>query len=220
MPIDLERAHFNMVEQQVRPWEVLDEKVLEALHNVKREDFVPAAHRRLAYADLEIPLAHGECMMKPVVEGRMLQALDIKFSDAILEIGTGTGYITACLAALGREVTSIDLHQDFIEEATRKLQEKNVANAQLQVADAMRSFECDYEFDAICVTGAAAAMPEKFKKWMKPAGGRMFIVTGDSPAMQAKLVTRLDHGNWVEETLFETDLRYLAHASPIKQFTF
>lgn len=217
MNIDFERSRFNMIEQQIRPWDVSNPQVREALAFVKREDYVPAAHRELAFADTALPLAHGEFMMKPVVEGRMLHALAVDSSDQVLEVGTGSGYITACLGHLAREVLSVEIHDDLAERARRQLFSNRVTNVRVMTADALGSFDPKREFDAIVLTGAVYREPEKFRHWLK-LGGRLFLICGESPAMEARLVTRLTHDRFSEESLFETDLPYLMNAAPPKRF--
>lgn len=216
MTIDFQQARFAMVEQQVRPWDVLDPRVLETLMTVRREDFVPARHRKLAFADLPLPLEHGEVMMKPVLEGRMLQAMAIEPGDEVLEIGTGSGFITACLAALAREVTSIDRHADFVERTRARLASDGVTNVRLETADAF-AWQPTHGFDAICVTGAVATDPERFGAWLKP-GGRLFVIHGQSPVQEAVLVTRRGEG-FHRESLFETDVPYLHGAEPAPHFS-
>jgi protein-L-isoaspartate(D-aspartate) O-methyltransferase len=217
MAMNFEQARQNMVENQVRPWEVLDFRVLDVLSRVHREDFVAEAHRNLAFADLCLPLGHGEVMMKPVVEGRVLQALELQPTDEVLEIGTGSGFLTACMAHLAQRVTSIDIHADFIETARVRLGKSGIANVKLEVAEAVIAYEPHALFDAIVVSGAVHAIPERFLRWLKP-GGRVFAVRGDSPAQQALLLTHEANGHHREEQLFETDLPYLAHAAPSKRF--
>ncbi|MBW8311972.1 MAG: protein-L-isoaspartate O-methyltransferase [Rhizobium sp.] len=216
MTIDFQQARYAMVEQQVRPWDVLDPRVLETLMTVRREDFVPARHRKLAFADLPLPLEHGEVMMKPVVEGRMLQAMAIEPGDEVLEIGTGSGFITACLAALARDVTSIDRHADFIERTRARLASEGVTNVRLETANAF-AWQPAHGFDAICVTGAVATDPERFGAWLKP-GGRLFVIHGQSPVQEAVLVTRRGEG-FHRESLFETDVPYLHGAEPAPHFS-
>jgi len=219
MSLNVEQARYNMVEQQVRPWDVLDARVLDVLASVRREDFVPAAHRNLAFADLSLPLGHGEVMMKPVVEGRVLQALALEPDERVLEIGTGSGFLTACLARLAGEVVSIDRHADFVEAARRKLQAAGIGNVRADVADAMRGFKPGQEFDAVVVTGAVYTLPERFRDWVK-IGGRLFVIEGESPAMQARLLTRRSTDAFESQSLFETDLPYLSDCAPPKRFTF
>lgn len=215
MTMNFEQARFAMIEQQVRPWDVLDPRVLDTLMAVHREDFVAAAHRQLAFADLPLPLAHGEVMMKPVVEGRMLQALSVEPGDEVLEIGTGSAFITACLARLGRAVTSIDVHADFIETARLRLGQAGVSNVRLDVADALQ-WEPGRQFDAIAVTAAVATVPATFSEWLKP-GGRLFVIRGYSPVQEAVRIVR--NGDDLQvESLFETDVPYLRGAAPVPQF--
>lgn len=216
MTIDFQQARFAMVEQQVRPWEVLDPRVLDVLMTVRREDFVPARHRKLAFADLPLPLEHGEVMMKPVLEGRLLQALGLAPEDDVLEVGTGSGFVTACLCALAREVVSIDIHADFVERVRARLQSDGVTNARLEQADAL-AWQPGRQFDAVCVTGAVATDPERFGAWLKP-GGRLFVIHGLSPVQEALLVTRRGDG-FHRESLFETDVPYLRGAEPVPHFS-
>ena len=216
MTIDFQQARFAMVEQQVRPWDVLDPRVLETLMTVRREDFVPTRHRKLAFADLPLPLEHGEVMMKPVVEGRLLQALALAPSDEVLEVGTGSGFITACLANLAREVTSIDRHADFVERTRARLVAEGVTNVRLETADVF-AWEPGRQFDAICITGAVATHPERFAGRLRP-GGRLFVIHGQSPVQEAILITR-DGDGFLRESLFETDVPYLHGAEPAPQFT-
>jgi len=215
MPIDFQQARHAMVEQQVRPWDVLDPRVLDTLMHVPREDFVPPRHRKLAFADLPLPLEHGEAMMKPVLEGRMLQALALAPSDEVLEIGTGSGFVTACLAHLARDVVSIDRHADFVERARQRLAGERVTNVRIDVADAF-SWQPGRQFDAIAVTAAVAKDPEYFGQWLKP-GGRLFVVHGLSPVQEALRITRRGDG-FHRESLFETDLAYLHGAAPAPTF--
>ncbi len=215
MPIDFQTARNTMVEQQVRPWEVLDPRVLDALSSVPREQFVPAAYRTLAYGDLPLPLAHGETMMKPVVEGRLLQALGLSPGDEVLEIGTGSGYVTACLARLAREVVSVDLLEDFTRQARERLEALGVGNVRLETADAL-AYAPARKFDAVAITGAVADVPAAFSHWLKP-GGRMFVVHGASPAQTASVATWRGERLHLEG-LFETDIPYLRGAEPVPRF--
>lgn len=213
MSIDYAKTRETMVEQQVRPWEVLDPRVLDTLVTVPREQFVPEAVRALAYTDMELPLGNGESMLKPVVEGRALQALLPQAGESVLEIGTGSGYLTACLARLGREVTSLEIDPELADRARAALAAQGVANAKVETADAY-AWTSDHRFDVICVTGAAVVIPAHFREWLA-AGGRMFIVHGESPAMQAARV----HADGSVDSLFETDLRYLKGGAPTPRFT-
>jgi protein-L-isoaspartate(D-aspartate) O-methyltransferase len=217
MPLDFERARFNMIEQQVRPWEVLDLRVLEAMGKVRREDYVPARFRKLAFADVEIPLEHGETMAKPIMQGRMLQALEVQPDDSVLEIGTGSGYITACFAHLGREVLSVDRHADLAQRARERLAESGLTNVRVEAGDALRDWSPGRSFDAICVNGAVDAVPQRLLEWIAP-GGRMFVVRGQAPAMEAVLLRRLADGSIGTDSLFETEIPYLHGAEPTQRF--
>jgi len=219
MNMNFDQARFNMVEQQVRPWEVLDERVLGLFESIRREDFVPLRYRKMAFADLAIPLDHDQFMMKPVVEGRLLQALDIKADETALEIGTGSGFITACLANLALRVVSVDIFEQFTIDAAAKLKEKEIENVELETGDAMGDWQPEQAHDLVVVTGSVEFVPEQFMGWVNP-GGRLFAVCGDSPAMQAKLFTRLNVSDWREESLFETDLPRLVNATHAPEFEF
>ena len=213
--IDYAKARELMVEQQIRPWDVFDPRVLAVLAEVPREDFVPDAHRTLAYADIALPLGHGESMMKPVVEGRALQALELTPGDDVLEIGTGSGFLAACLGRLAREVVSLECHPDLADAARARLAAHGVGNVNVIASDAF-SWDSSRRFAAICVTGAVSSIPSRFVEWLQP-NGRMFIVRGRSPAMEAVLL-RNQSGSPRIESLFETDLPYLAGASPAPTF--
>lgn len=215
MSIDLNLARENMIKQQIRPWEVLDQRVLDCFAAVPRDHYVPEAYRAVAYSDVSIPLGEGEHMMKPVVEGRMLQALELTGSENVLEIGTGSGFITACLARLSHEVTSLDIHADFTERARARLQADGYVNVRLETADAL-SWQPGRQFDAIAVTAAVAENPERFVEWLRP-GGRLFVVHGLSPVQEALLLTREGEG-LLRESLFETDIPYLRGAEPAPRF--
>lgn len=215
--IDYAKARELMVEQQVRPWEVLDPRVLDVLATLPREDFVPAAQRALAYTDIALPLPHGERMMKPVVEGRALQALALDPGDDVLEIGTGSGYLAACLGRLAREVVSLEQHADLADDARARLHALHLGNVNVIHADAF-AYQTERRFSAICVTAAVDTIPARFVEWLQP-GGRMFVIRGRSPAMEAVLLHN-DAGQPRIESLFETDLPYLAGAAPQPVFEF
>ena len=219
MAMNFEQARLNMVENQVRPWEVLDGRVLDVISRVHREDFVAIDHRQLAFADLCLPLGHGEVMMKPVVEGRVLQALSLRATDHVLEIGTGSGFLTACLASLCARVTSVDIHADFSASAGQRLRSAGITNASLVTGEAVNDWAPDELFDALVVTGAVATVPARWLTWLKPEA-RALIVRGQSPVQHATLLTHEGAGRYREETLFETDLPYLTHAEPLKRFVF
>ena len=218
MSLNVELARNNMIEQQVRPWDVLDERVLGALSAVRREDFVPEALQSLAFTDMQLPLGHGEVMLKPVLEGRLLQAAAPLRSESVLEIGTGSGFLTACLAHLGGNVTSVELRADFVEAARARLKATDARNVHIEHADAVNDYDPRQQFDVMIVTGAVAVLPPRWREWIKP-GGRLVAIAGISPVQHAILCTRDSAGEWSSEPLFETDLPYLAHAAPAPQFT-
>ena len=219
MTMNFERARFNMVEQQVRPWEVLDARVLSLFERIHREDFVPVRYRKFAFSDLSIPLDHDQVMMRPNVEGRMLQALELDEDETVLEIGTGSGFITACLAHLAKQVVSVDLFENFTQAAGRTLSEKDISNVELFTGDVMRGWQPEQAHDVVVVTGSVPVVPENFQGWVNP-GGRLFVITGESPAMEARLMTRLNATDWKEESLFETDLMPLVHSEEKPVFEF
>jgi protein-L-isoaspartate(D-aspartate) O-methyltransferase len=199
-----ETAKFNMIEQQVRPWEVLDNQVLLTLDKIDREDFVREAYKGLAYADCQIPLGHGVSMLPPTIEGRMLQALLIEAEDEVLEVGSGSGYVTACLAHLAHRVSSFDSDTDIIDFA-----KTNVANCGQDNVNfgqrGLTQIEATEAYDVIAVTGSLPSVPENLKQALK-TGGRMFVIVGNSPVMQALLITRIGASEWKTQSLFETDL--------------
>jgi protein-L-isoaspartate(D-aspartate) O-methyltransferase len=216
MTMNVEHARHAMIEQQVRPWDIVDLQVLAAMSAVPRENFVPAAYRDLAFADTALPIGHGETMFKPVLEGRMLQALKLQANDEVLEVGTGSGYITACLASLCRSLVTVDLHADFIAGAKERLAALDLNNVRFEQADAL-AFDPGQQFDAIAVTGAVTDVPQVFLDWLRP-GGRLFIIHGQSPAQEAVCLTRSAQG-FDTESLFETDIPYLVGAQPVDRFS-
>ena len=197
-------AKHNMIEQQIRPWEVLDSQVLNVLSEIDRANFVKDIYKGLAYADCQIPLANQAKMFPPVVEGRMLQALLINENDSILEIGSGSGYITACLATLGKEVLSLDVDADNLDFARQNTTQAGLTNIEYKQANCL---EVDFDelYDVIAVNGSVSEIPENLKQALNP-GGRMFIIQGSSPVMHALLVTRTGDAEWIQQSLFETDL--------------
>lgn len=217
--MNFEQARFNMVEQQIRTWEVLDERVLELLETIQREDFVPLRYRKMAFTDMQIPLGHGQYMMKPVVEGRLLQALELKPDETVLEIGTGSGFITACLAKLAKHVVSVDIHEQFSREAAAKLKEKDIHNIEFETGDVMGDWQPEQAHDIVVVTGSVLEIPDQFRGWVNPRG-RLFVVCGEAPAMEAKLLTKLNATQWREESLFETDLARLINSDKSPEFEF
>lgn len=211
-------ARQQMVNQQVRGWNVYDTRVLDMLRELPREHFVPAGFETLAFADVEIPLGHGEAMMTPTIEGRMLQALGLEGHEKVLEVGTGSGFMTACLARLSDHVTSIDIHGDFVTAAARKLEQLGIDNVVIATMDAMAGLP-DGLFDAIAVTGSVECFEPRFVEALSNHG-RLFIVEGSAPAMEAKLVQRTDEHDWQTISLFETNLKPLVHGALPPQFKF
>jgi len=217
--MNFEQARFNMVEQQIRPWDVLDSRVLTVLESVHREDFVPVRYRKLAFADLEIPLAFGQSMMRPKIEGRTLQALSLQEHETVLEVGTGSGFMAACLSRLAQHVISVDCHEDFLSEAKMRLADHGIENVELFHGNVMRGWQPEQAHDVVVVTGSVPHIPEIFRGWVNP-GGRLFVITGESPAMQAMLLTRIGVTEWQEASLFETDLARLENSEPAPGFEF
>ena len=216
--MNTEFARQQMVEQQVRVWDVSDSTVRGVLGTVARERFVPAGFENVAYADTEIPLGHGHVMLRPIIEGRLLQALTLMPAHEVLEIGTGSGYLTACLAAMSKSVISIDVHADFIQMAERHLEEAGVSNAKLSVMDATRDLP-DGRFDAIAITAAVTDIDERYTAKLND-GGRLFIVVGESPVMSACLITRNADGSLSRSSLFETDIPALENVPVKPRFSF
>ena len=216
--MDFEQARFNMVEQQVRTWEVLDQEVLDLLFAVRREDFVPPAYRALAFADLEIPLGDGERMWTPKMEARVLQELELKGSESVLEIGTGSGYLTALLARLAGEVVSVEINPRLLVEGRAHLAATGVRNARVQGGDGARGWG-DETYDAIVLTGSTPVLPDAWLKQLKP-DGRLFAVIGDLPVMTARLTRWTAPGAIVHEDLFETVIAPLKNAPQPARFVF
>lgn len=213
MTIDYSHARELMVEQQIRPWDVLEIRVLDVLARLPREAFVAESHKALAYADIELPLGFGQKMMKPVIEGRTLQALDLQPGEEVLEIGTGSGYLSACMGELAREVLSLEIQPELAATARARLDAAGLGNnVRIETADALH-WETERRFDAICVTAAVDTIPSRFTQWLRP-GGRLFVIRGQSPVMEAALVK----ADGTTESLFETDIDYLRGAAPAPQF--
>ena len=217
--MNLEQARLNMVESQIRPWEVLDQTVLDLLLTIKREEFVPEKYRTLAFADMEIPLGHGEVMLAPKIEARMLQELDIRKTDKILEVGTGSGYVTALLSKLGGQVISVERLGEFSQGAARKLAGHGISNAQLIVGDAAEGWPALATYDVILLTGSVPVLPESFQRQLA-AGGRLLAVVGDEPVMTATLVNRVAAGAFNSVGLFETSIPPLRNVKQPERFVF
>jgi len=216
---DLETARFNMIAQQIRPWEVIDERVLETLATVPRERFVDDAYQGLAFADVALPIGEGQAMMKPVQEARMLQALAVQPGDSVLEIGTGSGFVTACLAHLGGVVTSYEIQPALSEAAAGRLAALKVRNVELVAGDGLHASLAPASFQVIAVTGSLPTYPGHLEELLAP-GGRLFVVVGEEPAMTAMLVTRNDGGEIWRENLFETVVPALQNALQPDPFRF
>lgn len=217
--LNLEQARFNMIEQQIRPWDVLDFRVLDALRSVRREFFVASEYRLQAFSDVMLPLAHGQCMMSPVVEGRVLQALNVQEGERVLEVGTGSGFMAACLAQMGGHVTSVEIFDDISEEARRVLNEQGYTEVNLETGDASQGWNDQHVYDVIAITGGLTTLPEAYKQKLS-VGGRLFAVLGYEPAMQSVLLTRESENEWHVDSLFETSLPYFINADPVPKFSF
>ncbi len=200
--MDFEQARFNMIEQQVRPWDVLAPDVLDLLGAVRREDFVPAAYRNLAFTDMEIPLPAGECMLAPRVEARMLQELAPRKHEWVLEIGTGSGFVAALLGHCAAQVMSLEMHPELADTAQRRLRQSGVMNATVRCMDASRELPPG-EFDAILLSGSVAEIPAALVERLKP-GGRLCAIVGDAPVMHGQLLTRVGAGENKVVDLFDT----------------
>lgn len=217
--MDFNLARQNMIEQQIRPWEVLDQQTLDLFQSIHREEFVPDGYRQLALADVNIPLAHGEITMTPKVEARLLQSLAVTGEDKALEIGTGCAFLTALLACVAREVHSVDLYPDFTAAAATKLARYGLSNAVFHTGDAVNGWTAQAPYDVIAVTGSVPVLTESFQNQLN-LQGRLFVIVGIPPVMEALLITRLGEHEWSRETLFETDLPPLVGAPEPPRFRF
>jgi protein-L-isoaspartate(D-aspartate) O-methyltransferase len=215
--MDTLAARQQMVDQQIRTWEVLDPRVLDVFSAVPREVFVPAAYRELAFADASIPIGMGQTMLAPKIQGRILQALSVSGSDQVLEIGCGTGYLSACLSLLGASTRAIDIHPQFTAGAAANLAQVPAARVELTTRDA---FDGELgEFDVIAVTGSLPIYDPRFERSLK-VGGRLFAIVGAPPVMDAILVRRVDSNEWIRESLFETVVEPLINAAAAQRFVF
>ncbi len=217
--MNLEQARFNMVEQQIRPWNVLDTDVLDLLMAVKREDFVPEDHQALAFADIEIPLGHGATMLNPKIEARIMQAVQAKKSDKVLEVGAGSGFLTALLATKADHVYALEIVPELAEMARVALAKAGIVNAQVEVGEGAKGCTTHAPFDVIVMGGALSAIPPELLGQLK-AGGRLFAFVGDAPCMSAQLVTCSAPGVYQTETLFETVVQALANSPKATRFVF
>ena len=219
MSIDFERARRTMLDQQIRPWDVVDQRVLDAIATSPREDYVPAQYRTLAFVDMNIPLAHAQVMMSPKLEARLLQALTIETNDKILEVGTGSGYVTSLLAKLGRHVTSVEIFPDFTTQAAQKLAAHGIDNVTLETGDAARGWTRGAPYDVVFITGSLPLAPDAFRSQLAP-GGRLVAIVGNAPAMEARLIERLEGHNFRARSLLETVLPPLVNAPAPARFVF
>lgn len=214
---NMELSRRNMIEQQIRPWDVLDARVLDLLKKVKREQFVPHSHREMAFMDIEIPLGFGAFMWQPRLEARVLQDAQIKPGDHVLEVGSGSGYLTALLSRIAKQVTSVEIVPELHAFAEKNLAAHHIDNVKLELGDAAQGWEGSY--DAIVLTGSLPVLPEAFQNSLKP-GGRLFAIVGDAPAMQAQLITCRAPGVFETEKLFETSVAPLQNALQPERFVF
>jgi len=222
-PMNFEQARFNMVEQQIRTWEVLDQDVLDLLYVVPREDFVPAAYRALAFSDMEIPIGQGvssrERMMTPKMEARIVQELAVKKSDRVLEVGTGSGYLSALLAHRAAHVLSVEISPQLAQFGRDNLARHGVENITLEIGDAARGWSGQGPYDVIALGGSTPVLPRSFLGQLAP-GGRLFAVVGDAPVMVAKLVTCTVPGAFAIAELFDTVVAPLENAQRPSRFEF
>jgi protein-L-isoaspartate(D-aspartate) O-methyltransferase len=216
--LDIASARRQMIEQQVRAWDVLDAAVLAVMERVPREEFTPPAYRDLAFADMCVPLGHGQAMLSPMLEGRVLQSLAIQPEERALEIGTGSGYFAACLGGLARQVRSLEIFPDLADAARDSLVRTGVGNVTVETLDAM-TLASDGAYDVIALTASLPARDPRFERALA-VGGRMFVVVGEGPVMEARLVTRIGPDEWLRESLFETAIDPLVHAARPSRFVF
>ncbi|MDQ2821742.1 MAG: protein-L-isoaspartate O-methyltransferase [Pseudomonadota bacterium] len=217
--MNIEQARFNMIEQQIRPWNVLDQDVLNVLHIVKREQYVPAACASLAFADTEIPLGNGATMLNPKIEARILQDLQIKKHENVLEVGAGSGYMAALLANKARHVTTVEINPALKEMAQQNLAKANVTNVTVELGNGSEGWTTGAPFDVIVISGALEVLPEVFKKQLK-VGGRIAAIVGVAPVMQCVIITRVAEAAWDTVQVFETNIKALASAPQPSHFEF
>jgi len=217
--MDLNQARFNMIEQQVRPWEVLDPQVLELLMTVRREDFVPLAQKALAFVDMDIPLGHGQVMLSPRVQARLVQDLALKKTDKVLEIGTGTGYTTALLAHQAAQVLGFEANAELAAQASANLQKAGVNNAKVRNADGSQGAAGEGPFDAILLSGSVAQVPQNLLDQLA-VGGRLIAIVGDEPMMRATLITRTGPSSFVTAQPWDTNAPRLAGFAETPAFQF
>ncbi len=217
--MNFEKARFNMIEQQIRPWDVLDGDVLQLLSEVKREDFVPLAHKVLAFADMEIPLGHGQFMLPPRVEARMLQDAAIQKTDKVLEIGAGSGYMAALLAHQAHRVISLEINPELAKMARENLQKAGVFNAEVRQFDGSKGTPAESPFDVIVLSGSVAVVPSALLAQLK-VGGRLVAIVGDEPVMRATVVTRGSDTAYTTTQPWDTVAPRLQNFPEPERFTF
>jgi protein-L-isoaspartate(D-aspartate) O-methyltransferase len=217
--MNIEQARFNMIEQQIRPWNVLDQDVLDLLHVVKREQFVPAAYQNLAFADVEIPLPGGDAMLAPKFEARILQETGVKKHETVLEIGTGSGYMAALLAHRAAKVTTVEINPETAELAKKNLANAGVHNVTVEVGNGAHGWEKGAPYDVIVISGALEVLPEAILKQVK-VGGRIAAIVGQAPVMEAAIITRTGDNAYSTVKVFETNVRYLTGAPVPSHFQF
>lgn len=216
--MNFERARATMIEQQIRTWDVLDDRVLQVIASVPREDFMPAAYRNLAFVDMNVPLGHGQVMMPPKLEARLLQELALAPTDTVLEVGTGSGYMTALLATMAKHVYSVDIVPEFKNQAALKLAARGISNVTLEVGDAARGWDRHAPYDAILISGSLPLLPD-FRDSLR-VGGRLVAIIGRAPAMEVRRIVRLDANSFDQRALFETDVPPLINAQEPPRFVF
>jgi protein-L-isoaspartate(D-aspartate) O-methyltransferase len=217
--MNIEQARFNMIEQQIRPWNVLDQDVLDLLHIVKREQFVPAACAALAFADTEIPLGNGAEMFNPKMEARILQELQLKKHENVLEIGAGSGYMAALLAAKARHVTTVEINPALQAMAQQNLANTSVTNVTVELGNGADGWSAGAPFDVIVISGALEVLPENFKKQLK-VGGRIAAIVGEAPVMECVIITRMAENAYDTVKIFETNIKPLSSAPTPSHFAF
>jgi protein-L-isoaspartate(D-aspartate) O-methyltransferase len=217
--MNIEQARFNMIEQQIRPWNVLDQDVLDLLHVVKREQFVPAAYQNLAFADVEIPLPGGDAMLAPKFEARILQETGVKKHETVLEIGTGSGYMAALLAHRAAKVTTVEINPETAELAKKNLANAGVHNVTVETGNGAQGWEKGAPYDVIVISGALEVLPEAILQQVK-VGGRIAAVVGQAPVMEASIITRTGGDSYSTVKVFETNVRYLTGAPVPSHFQF
>ena len=215
--MNLEKARFNMIQQQIRPWDVLDQRVLDAMESLPRHEFVPEAYRQLAYADIRIPIGEGQVMMTPKVEARLAQELRLADDDTVLEVGTGSGFLTALLASLAGHVHSVEIHEALAKTAAGRLANHGIDNVSVAIGDASRGWEAEAPYDAIAVTGSLPELEKELQGQLK-VGGRLFVIVGESPVMEALIITRVGDRDFGRKSIFETDLPPLEGVNKPEEF--